>query len=140
MDNQNHHLEIILLQIDKDRNHLTDSHHAQHILHHLLQHSVILQLAVLLHVSHRTNILLCHQIDLHLVNDIQICQKQTYKFYVMMSRISHHTFPSTQLKTHLQIVCVLIFLAMTQVKMYYIILTNLVTMRNFVISFVFGIS
>ena len=77
MDNQNHHLEIILLQIDKDRNHLTDSRHAQHILHHLLQHSVILQLAVLLHVSHRSNILLCHQIDLHLVNDIQICRKQT---------------------------------------------------------------
>ena len=59
MDDQNHHLEIILLQIDKDRNHLTDSRHAQHILHHLLLHSVILQLAALLHVVHRTNILLC---------------------------------------------------------------------------------
>ena len=77
MDNQNHHLEIILLRIDKDRNHLTNSCHAQHILHHLLQHSVILQLAALLHVLHRTNILLCDQMDLHRINDIQICRKQT---------------------------------------------------------------
>ena len=71
MADQNHHLEVIQLQIGRGHNHLIDLRHVQPILDHLLKHSVILQLTDLLHVLPKLNFLHVHQFVHHLVNDNQ---------------------------------------------------------------------
>ena len=68
---QNHHLEVIQLQIGRGHNHLIDLRHVQPILDHLPKHSVILQLADLLYVLPKPTFLHVHQFVHHPINDNQ---------------------------------------------------------------------